>query len=117
MSIAQTIQHARNHGAHRPFGAAPMTKTAAKPTDPDTLLICDDPLPTSRLHAGKKYEPTFERMRLGQSINCASDQVGHVSGAMRKFVQVRKLQAVVRTVKNYGDGRGRVWMLADKPVK
>ena len=118
MNIQDTIQSARHHhGAHRPFGAH-MTKAPAKPTNPETLQICDDPMPASRVHTGKKYEALFAKMTLGQSIKCAPSEVGQVSGAMRKFLERNpSIKAVVRTVKNYGDGKGRVWMLAAKPVK
>lgn len=94
-----------------------MTKQPMKLTDPSTLEICNDPLPAARASSGKKYEPTFKAMQPGQAIKCLPSEIGRIGGAMRKFVEVNKLNAQVKTIKDYGDGRGRVWMLSTEPVK
>ena len=112
MNIADTIRNARAQGAHRPFKDAKMIKDPVKPTDPKTLVICDDPLPTHRASCGNKYEPTIKAMKVGQAIKCLPSEVGRVAGAMRKFIKTNNMAATVKTIKDYGDGKGRVWMVA-----
>lgn len=118
MNIADTIRNARDQGAHRPFKNAKLVKDPVFRTNPDTLEICDDPLPSHRASAGNKYEPTLKKLKLGQAIKCLPAEVGRVAGAMRKYIENNKIQANVRTIKDYGDGFGRVWMLAaEKKLK
>lgn len=116
MNIADTIKNARHQGAHRTFGAAKMFKEPVKRTDPSTLVICDDPLPSHRAVYGNKYAPIFKTMKLGQAIKCTPSEVGPIALALRKFVEVNKLKAKIASTKDYGDGRGRVWMLAVEPA-
>ena len=80
------------------------------------MVICDDPLPTHRVIVGKKYDPLIRAMKMGQAIKCLPSEVGGVAGAMRKYIESKKLAAHVKTVKDYGDGKGRVWMRADEPA-
>lgn len=89
-----------------------MTKQPAKLTNPETLEICNDQLPAHRARPGNKYEAVLKALKPGQAIKCKPEEVGRVSGAMRKYIETHDLQAVVRTIKDYGDGHGRVWMLA-----
>jgi len=111
MNIAQTIRNAGSHGAHRPFHKAHMTKQPVKPTDPDTLQICSDPMPKHRASAVNKYEKTFAAMKMGQSVKCKPNETGRISGAMRNYIKAKKLNAICKTMKTYDDGMGRVWML------
>ena len=55
-------------------------------------------------------------MKLGQAIKCTPSEVGPIALALRKFVEVNKLKAKIASTKNYGDGLGRVWMLAAEPA-
>ena len=112
MNIADTIKNASDRGAHRPFHKAHMIKQPVKPTDPDTLEICNDPLPAHRASPGNKYAAILLVLKIGQAIKCKPEEVGRVSGAMRKHIDAHKIKATVRSSKNYGDGKGRVWMLA-----
>ena len=89
-----------------------MTKQPVKPTDPSTLEICNDPLPAARASSGNKYEPLFKAMKLGQAIKCQPTEVGRLGGALRKYVELHALNGTVKTIKDYGDGKGRVWLLA-----
>lgn len=117
-TIKDTIKNPRNYDANRPFGAAPMIKQPVKPTDPNTLVICNDPIPTHRASPGNKYTETLKAMKMGQCIKCKPEEVGRVQGAMRKYVEVNKINATVRTMKDFGDGMGRVWMMAvEKKLK
>ena len=114
MNIADTIRSAHERGAHRPFHKAHMIKQPIKPTNPDTLQICNDPLPAHRASKGNKYESTLKALKLGQAIKCKTEEVGRVAGAMRKWVEKHQIKANVRTIRDYGDGFGRVWMMAAK---
>lgn len=82
MNIADTIRNAHDRGAHRPFHKAAMIKKPHTPTDPDTLEICNDPLPSHRASAGNKYTPTLKALKMGQAIKCKPEEVGRVAGAM-----------------------------------
>lgn len=93
-----------------------MIKEPVKPTDPSTLEICNDPLPSHRASCGNKYEATIKAMKMGQAIKCLPSEVGRVAGALRKFVENTKIAANVRTIKDYGDGKGRVWLMAAEPA-
>jgi len=103
--------------------AAPAVSQNAVPVakmryvDTANLVICDDPLPLGRSIVEGKYDDKFKAMKIGQAVKCPPAAVGLIQNAMRKFVKVRGLNGVVvRTCKDYGDGLGRVWMLAE-PVK
>lgn len=118
MNIEDIIKTPRHGDANRPFGTAPMVKTPVKPTDPSMLEVCDDPIPAHRASAGNKYEAVLKTLKLGQCIKCAPSEIGRISSALRKYIAVNKNNATVRTIKNYGDGKGRVWMLAiEKKLK
>lgn len=96
---------------------ADAKRTKIRYVDATNLEICDDPLPSGRSIVEGKYDDKFRAMKIGQAVKCPPAAVGLIQGAMRKFVKVRGLEGVVvRTCKDYGDGLGRVWMLAE-PVK
>ena len=95
-----------------------MIKEPVKPTDPSKLVICNDTIPSHRASPGKKYDLKFKEMKLGQCIKCSPKEVGRVQGAMRKYVAVNKIPATVRTMKDFGDRFGRVWMMGvEKKLK
>lgn len=78
------------------------------------LEITDDPLPKTKVIFAYKYDEKFSAMRIGQSLKCATADVGKIAGAMRKFVERKGLKAIVRSTPDYGDGYGRVWLLGEK---
>jgi hypothetical protein len=97
-------------------GQKQAKKTAKKPpsfVDLDALTICDDPIPEKRVVVGLKYESVFLKMRAGQCIKCPTENVGQISGALRKHVERHALKDhIVRSMPNYeGTGVGRVWLL------
>jgi hypothetical protein len=97
-------------------GQKQAPKTAKKPpsfVDLDALTICDDPLPIKRAVVGLKYESVFLKMKAGQCIKCPTDNVGQISGALRKHIERHNLKDhIVRATPNYeGTGVGRVWLL------
>lgn len=87
----------------------------------DELAICDDPPPRTTLGPRtSKYADRFEKMKVGQCLKCSPEKVGTVASAMRAWLQrtgKSDHQAVV-SVSDYGDGKGRVWLVAkDKKEK
>lgn len=112
MNLIDTIKNAHHQGAHRTFGAAHMVKQPMKRIDPSTLEVCDDPIPGHRASSGNKYETVLLSLKHGQCVKCAPSEVGGVAGALRKLIEHKKLTGAVRTMKNYGDGKGRVWLMA-----
>lgn len=110
-TLAETIKTPRHFDANRPFGATPMTKQAAKLTDPSTLTICNDALPVGRASPGFKYAPLFSAMKVGQCVKCQPDEVGRIAGALKKWIEMQGGRGMVRSSKDYGDGQGRVWWL------
>lgn len=116
MNISSTIKTARHFDANRPFGATPMTKQPSNPINPDTLEVCSDPLPAGRASPGFKYEKVFAGMTMGQCVKCKPDEVGRVSGSLKKWISMNSRVGMVRSMKNYGDGMGRVWWIPGQAV-
>lgn len=94
-----------------------MIKQPPKPTDPATLQICNDPLPAGRASPEPKYDAVFSKLAVGQSIKCQPEEIGRIAGALKKWVATQPGGGMVRSVKNYGDGLGRVWWLEGAAVK
>lgn len=84
----------------------------AQPLDIDKLTICNDPLPVHRARPGGKYDELLKNIKVGQCIKCAPDDIGTISSALRKWIDQHNIKATTRSMKNYGDGMGRVWMVA-----
>ena len=92
-----------------------------QPIDPNTFEVCDDKMPGGRQSLGGKYDARFKALKVGQAFKVPSDQVNQVSTALRKYIQVNKLQCVARSTKYYPGAdvemRGRVWLMpAPKPA-
>lgn len=81
------------------------------PADLSQITVCDDPLPNHRALPCGKYDAILAKLKVGQGIKCPPADVGKVSSAMRKWIATNKINATVRSMSNYGDGMGRVWML------
>lgn len=100
---------------------APESKKAVAYITPDELSITDDALPARRALPKHKYHAVFAGMKMGQSVRCPTSSVGKVSGAMRKYVELKGLKAHVKSVIRFDDdtGYGRVWLLETptKPLK
>ena len=110
--LAQTGVNIDSVHASRP------KRQVATPTDPAALEIRDDPLTASRCMPANKYDCAFVALRHGQCVRCESGAVGRVSGALRKFIEAKKITGQIRSVKSYpGDELfGRVWLLDAKVV-
>lgn len=93
-----------------------MIKQPPKPTDPATLTICNDPLPAGRASPEPKYAAKFRELKIGQALKCKPEEVGRIAGALKKWVSEQPGGGMVRSIKNYGDGMGRVWWLKGAPV-
>jgi len=80
----------------------------------DALLIVNDKPRSGRVGHEYKYDQTFLAMRPGQAIKCAPNDVSSIASAMRRFVVRTGANVCVKTVPDYGDGMGRVWMMEGK---
>lgn len=106
-----------------PFPTLPKTTLARGATVPEGFgpqpfdlakcEIADDPLPTGRITTDGKYKAVFESLKPGQCVKVPPDQVNRIANAMRKHIEQfsDKTRFVTRSVKNYGDGLGRVWLI------
>lgn len=99
---------------------AMTTRIRPKPATPTVdlggLSICDDPIPEHRALPEGKYDALLSKLKPGQAIKCPSADVNRLANAIKKHVEKRYPDCMVRTMRNYGDGMGRVWMLP-KPGK
>lgn len=93
-----------------------QAKAKATPVDPKQISICDDRLPDFRARTEGKYDAIFAKMKMGQCIKCHTQDLGKVSSALRKYILKHKVKGTIRSMTNYGDGMGRVWLVA-LPVK
>ncbi len=81
-------------------------------TNPAALEITNDPLPAGRASSGNKYAGLLAKLKPGQCIKCSTAETGRISNAMRKHLRLAGETFAVRSIKDYGDGMGRVWWLA-----
>jgi hypothetical protein len=105
-----------------PSPGAPV-KAKRKPNgmnfvDPDTLVICRDPLPKGRVNLNK-YGMVFTKLKDGDCLKCEPEEVGQLANGLRKWLKSVGREGQVRTVKFYPtDNKGRVWLMAaDKGAK
>lgn len=104
-------------GNRNPFTGAYMPKNPPrKHADPDTMEICNDPIPSYRAKPKGKYDEMFAKLKPGQCIKCKPDESQKLAHAMRGWAQDHAKTCVVRSISDYGDGMGRVWLIAG-PVK
>lgn len=97
-------------------------KTAAGTTRPaeiesgDELVICNDPPPSSTLGPRvSKYYAKFESLPVGQCLKCSKEKASPVANAMRAWIKKTGRKGVgVISISDYGDGKGRVWLVSTK---
>lgn len=80
------------------------------------IELCDDPLPTVRKTKNvSKYQPYFEALRTGERscVKCPPKATSPIASGLRKYLQRRGEMGAysIQTVSDYGDGRGRVWLV------
>lgn len=99
---------------------APPAGQSARPkqhlVNPGALQICDDPLPDDYWSVATpgKYDAKFALLKPGQALRCAIGETPAVAHALRKHLARRNIKHMaVRTVRDYGDGAGRVWLVPD----
>lgn len=82
------------------------------------LSICNDPLPQKRLIEGV-YEQIFKELKPGNAIKCPKEKVNSIASGLRIYIEKIGKAGVlsVKSVGNYGDGMGRVWMLEKEKAK
>lgn len=110
-------------GGINPFTGQPVaapekamtTRIRPKPATPTVdlggLSICDDPIPEHRASPEGKYDALLSKLKPGQCIKCPSSDVNRLANAIKKHVERKHPTCMVRSMQDYGDGLGRVWML------
>lgn len=97
--------------------ASPRLKRLGDTYPPPALSICSDPIVPRRARVEGKYDHMFKAMKPGQAIKCDTADVDKIQQAMRTYIVALNVPGVVvKGMRDYGDGMGRVWMLA-KPEK
>ena len=112
----EAILHQVQAKASAPKVASDTPKVASPQRHIDTaeFVICNDPLPASRSIGPGKYDVLFVKLGRGQAIKCPPDAVASTQHALRKWVKEQRVTGVlIKTCKDYGDGFGRVWLLAE----
>ena len=104
----------KQRAPRKPPKQPPLARPQQHMVDPAALQICNDPLPDDHWSVATpgKYDAKFALLKPGQALRCASGETQAVARALRKYLAVRKLKHLaVRTMRDYGDGYGRVWLM------
>lgn len=82
------------------------------------LSLCSDPLPTGKMKPGSKYDAIFkDALATGKTIKTPPGAAAAVSNMLRTWLERNGHKTyTTRSVGNYGDGMGRVWLLNAKPA-
>jgi len=85
----------------------------------DDLKLTDDPLPTARVSTGSKYEALFTlAMKSGKAIKTPARRAAGVSNVARMWLRRHgHTSHTTRSVSDYGDGHGRVWIIDLSKIK
>lgn len=120
MNLKDTINGARKHGAHRPFGEKNMVRNPDRPVNPDALQIVHDAIPDHKVRLGNKYHELFAALALQpqpRAVKAPAADVMKVANSLRKWIKAARMDAHVRTIAvlpTCSDRMGRVW-LCDGP--
>lgn len=79
----------------------------------EELAVCDDPPPSSTLGPrGSKYAAIFEALPVGKGLICSKEKASVVAAAMRTWIKnTGRVGVGVSAISDYGDGKGRVWLV------
>ena len=110
--------------SRNPWTGQTMTKhnkprAAATLIDIGGLSFSNDPIPAHRKVIGSKYDDFFAGVTVGgPAIKCpAGSAASKLATALRKFTERRGIACDIKTMSDYGDGFGRVWLLAKDAPK
>jgi hypothetical protein len=80
------------------------------------LSFSDDPIPSHRYVVGSKYDGFFAGVKVGgPAIKCPGGKAAaKIATALRKYTERKGIQCDIKTMSDYGDGFGRVWLLEKK---
>jgi len=92
-----------------------VKKKPAAFVDVAKLMISDDPLPEYRSAPGHKYDEVFDKLKPGKCLVCEPGEAGKIGHALNTYLKRKGKPGKVRTAQRYPkDGKGRVWLLADR---
>lgn len=91
-------------------------RAAASLISIEGLSFSDDPIPAHRKIVGSKYDEFFSGVKVGgPAIKCpGGTAAAKLATSLRKYVERRGMQCDIKTMSDYGDGFGRVWLLEKK---
>lgn len=113
MSKAPTTTLGKGAWPAIPPGPAKAKNKKASHIDLSALKLTNDPLPTVRVATGSKYEALFtQAMRAQQAIKTPAGRAAGISNAARTWLRRHgHTNYTTRSVSDYGDGHGRVWIV------
>lgn len=108
-----TLGRAPWPGTPAPAPKAAKVAVPYVPTKVEDLSLCDDPLPSARINLGNKYGTLLsEALHTGRAIKTPAGGAQRIASAARKWLPANGHKGyAIRTVSDYGDGFGRVWLI------
>jgi hypothetical protein len=110
--------------SRNPWTGQHMTKdnkprASAQLIDIASLSLSNDPIPTHRKVVGSKYDDFFASLKIGgPAIKCpAGTAASKLATALRKYAERQRWTCDIKTMSDYGDGFGRVWLIAKDAPK
>lgn len=99
-------------------GRNPFTGKSDKWVDPTRLELVDDPVPRGRVVTRFKYDELFSQAaKTGQAIKCSSEDTPRISAAAQHYLRrFPQLSCSIKSTRNYGDGKGRVWFIKKEKI-
>jgi hypothetical protein len=77
------------------------------------LSLVNDKIPQSKRQPGSKYHALFnDCIKTGKAIKTPAGAASTISNIARTWLRRQGLEATIRSVGNFGDGSGRVWITA-----
>lgn len=90
----------------------PREKRKSKLVDVASLVIVNDPIPSTRATVTAKYGELFGKMKLGQAIKCQPDEAGKIGHALNTWLKKNGKPGMAKTCRRYeADNLGRVWLV------
>lgn len=87
-------------------------KRKSKLVDVASLVIVNDPIPSTRATVTAKYGELFGKMKFGQAIKCQPDEAGKIGHALNTWLKKNGKPGMAKTCRRYeADNLGRVWLV------
>lgn len=80
--------------------------------DLETLKITDDKY-EGRRYSQYRYDPIFNKLKVGQSISCQKGDAGTICNALRDYLKRKNKKGKVKSVEHYDKTSSRVWLMEE----